>query len=197
MMIKTFNEELTRQFPKSSFWAIFCLDFVLCPLFPRNTEGRGRNKTQIHANKQRRSQPVICSLTLQLKFRKVEHLLFSPYGRNIFPLRLPLYPVNFRFQKTFPAKYTAQAHGTVTWANRMRATKTGRLVANCISLCSVSCAWFIGHIFACLGDDNEKCVCQMILQVLLFGGNNVWRPWGKSRRISRPLQPVGISEGHR
>ena len=196
MMIKTFNEEIIRQFPKSSFWAIFCIDFVLCPLFPRNTEGRGRNKTQIHANKQRRSQPVICSLTLQLKFRKVEHLLFSPYGRNIFPLRLPLYPVNFRFQKTFPAKYTAQAHGTVTWANRMRATKTGRLVANCISVCSLSCAWFIGHIFACLGDDNEKCLCQMILQVLLFGGNNVWRPWGKSRRISRPLQPVGISEGH-
>lgn len=125
MMIKTFNEEIIRQFAKSSFWTIFCLDFVLCPLFPRNTEGRGRNKTQIHANKQRRSQPVICSLTLQLKFRKVEHLLFSPYGRNIFPLRLPLYPVNFRFQKTFPAKYTAQAHGTVTWANRMRATKTG------------------------------------------------------------------------
>lgn len=32
---------------------------------------------------------MICSLTLQLKFRKVEHLLFSPYGRNIFPPRLP------------------------------------------------------------------------------------------------------------
>lgn len=92
MMIKTFNEEIIRQFTISSFRAIVCLDFLLCPLFPRNTEvteGRGKSKTQIHANKQRRSQPVICSVTLQLKFRKVEHLFFSPYGRNIFTPRLP------------------------------------------------------------------------------------------------------------
>lgn len=191
MMIKTFNEEIIRQFSKSSFRAIVCLDFVLCPLFPRNTEvteGRGRNKTQIHA--------WFVLLCFNLSFEKL----------NIFSF--PLWPeyissssssrsVNFRFQKTFPAKYTAQAHGIVTWANRMRATKTGAPCSKlCISLCSVSCAWCIGHIFACLGDDNEKCFCEMILQVLLFGGNNVWRPWGKSRRISLPLQPVGVSEGH-
>ena len=38
MMIKTFNEEIIRQFTISSFRAIVCLDFLLCPLFPRNTE---------------------------------------------------------------------------------------------------------------------------------------------------------------
>lgn len=129
-MIKTFNEEIIRQFPKSSFRAIFGLDFVLCPLFPRNTEvteGRGRNKTQIHASKQRRlfsyaSIKVSKSWTSFLFALWPEYISSSSSSRSV---GSGILRVNFRFQKTFPAKYTAQAHGIVTWANRICASKTG------------------------------------------------------------------------
>lgn len=134
-MIITFNEEIIRQCPKSSFRDIFCLDFVLRPLFPRNIYWGhwGQEKQNANTRKQAKEIPArdlfsYASIKVSKSWTSSLFALWPEYissSSSSLSVGSGILSVNFRFQKTFPAKYTVQAHGIVTWANRMRATKTG------------------------------------------------------------------------